>query len=120
MRQRTLSPSTAKEKDVSPNEPISRDEVVAEVSRNAWWAFYGPLPAAPYVRAIVEVVADSLHTECGLPPRLERRTYIYYAEALDSPDGDWLPIVDRFSQMTDEEFQRLVDVGEVVPLPASA
>jgi hypothetical protein len=102
---------------VSPIEASDPGEIAAEVRRSTWWAYRDPRPPGERcIRAIIEVVGDSHHEDWGVPPRLVRRAYVYYLDALDFTSEQWLPIVDRFSQMTDDEFHRLVLEREVVPL----
>ncbi|MGA2470553.1 MAG: hypothetical protein ABSG64_07675 [Solirubrobacteraceae bacterium] len=93
-------------------------DLVAQIGRNSWWAYYGPLPEAPYVRAVIEVVADSAHTEFGHPPRPVRNVYVFYREAMagDADLENWQPIVEMFAEMTDDEFNRLVKLGVLVQL----
>lgn len=101
--------------------PKTAETIAAEVRRNTWWAYYGPLPKAPYVRGIIEVVEGEFwknDPDDDLPRRPVRRGYGF------SGDMDWFDftteVSDYFSNMAEEEFQRLVAEGRLIPLGRGA
>jgi hypothetical protein len=127
-RSRHAEPPTSP-KGVAMNNPFnlpSHDEVVAGIRRHSWWVYRGmfppgPNPEIPPVTIVIEVDEDYVLDERG-PRRPLRNTYLHWGnvtnDELNSDDTQ-----DGFWRMTPDEWQRLVDAGQLVrisPEPADA
>jgi hypothetical protein len=97
----------------------STEQLVAQIRRNTWWAYYGTLPEAPYVRIVIEVVVGDRNTDYTGPSRAQRHLYIFGGDAING-EKFWLPLEERLQAMLDDEFQELVRLGLIVPLSANA
>src|SRR5437588_5754855 len=90
-----------------------QDAIAAEVDRWSWWVLWGPLPQAPYIRAVISV-DPSRPADYG-PAAVKRTVFAYSAEARNEPDAVE-DLVDRIATMDEAEFRRLMDEGRILPL----
>ncbi len=106
----------------------TRNDARVRAAQNRWYLYNSigdpAFGRSPHVRAVIEEVCDEILNGDGGPKRTMRNVFLDATDVRDAPtprpssesaayDGlDWR----LENEVDDEEFQRLIDGGAVVPI----
>lgn len=94
----------------------------ARITQNRWYLYhtsdtslYGP---DGFVRAVIEEVCDEIVEGDGGLKHTCRRAFVSAVDMRDTNPDQWDGLDESLEEMSDDEFQALVDMGTLIPISA--